>query len=96
MRLKRTGEAVCPGLLAQIPLNERIGSVTADDLCHTRSCHGAIAARGANAIIPPCRNAREWKGQIPAPRPVTRRCAPANGLGENGPDSTGEASGAPG
>lgn len=50
-----------PDLLGQIPADREIGSVTADGACDTRKCHDAIADRGANAIIPPRKNARPWK-----------------------------------
>ena len=50
-----------PDLLAQIPADEEIATVTADGAYDTRACHDAIAARGAAAIIPPRRNARPWK-----------------------------------
>ena len=66
MTSNRIGDApVLPGLLAQIPVQERIGSVTADGIYDTKGCHAAIAARGADAIIPPRRNARDWKGHDP-------------------------------
>lgn len=62
----RIGHApVLPDLLTQIPLEEQIGSVTADGIYDTKTCHAAIAARGADAIIPPQRNARAWKGHDP-------------------------------
>lgn len=32
----------------------------ADGAIDTRLCHDAIAARGAAAIIPPCKNAKAW------------------------------------
>jgi hypothetical protein len=50
-----------PDLLAQIPAEEEIATVTADGAYDTRACHDAIAARGAAAVIPPRRNARPWK-----------------------------------
>lgn len=50
-----------PELLDQIPPEQEIGSVTADGAFDTRKCHDAIAARGADAIIPPRKNARPWK-----------------------------------
>lgn len=66
MTSHRIGDApVLPDLLAQIPARERIGSVTADGIYDTNGCHAAIAARGADAIIPPRRNARAWKGHDP-------------------------------
>lgn len=51
---------VLPMLLAQIPQDEEIGSVTADGAYDTRSCRNTIAKRGADAIIPPRRNAKQW------------------------------------
>ena len=50
-----------PELLDQIPLDQNIGSVTADGAYDTRKCHNAIAARGAHAVIPPRKNAKPWK-----------------------------------
>ncbi len=50
-----------PELLNQIPPDQDIGSVTADGAYDTRKCHEAIAARGANAVIPPRKNAKPWK-----------------------------------
>lgn len=49
-----------PDLLAQIPKNERILSVGGDGAYDTRGCHAAIAARGADAVIPVRRNGRPW------------------------------------
>lgn len=50
-----------PELLDQIPLEQEIGSVTADGAYDTRKCHDAIADRGAAAVIPPRKNAKPWK-----------------------------------
>jgi len=50
-----------PELLNQIPLNQDIGSVTADGAYDTRKCHDAIADRHAHAVIPPRKNAKPWK-----------------------------------
>lgn len=50
-----------PDLLAQLPAEEEIATVTADGAYDTRACHDAIAARGAAAVIPPRRTARPWK-----------------------------------
>ncbi len=50
-----------PELLAQIPADHNIASVTADGAYDTRKCHDAIAERGTNAIIPPRKNATPWK-----------------------------------
>ncbi len=66
MTSNRIGDApVLSDLLAQIPAEERIDSVTVDGIYDTKGCHGAIAARGADAIVPPRRNARAWKGLEP-------------------------------
>ena len=54
-----------PELLDQIPPDQEIGSVTADDAFDTRKCHDAIAACGAAAIIPPRKNAKPWKPDTP-------------------------------
>ena len=48
-------------LLSQIPAEQEIGSVTADGAYDTRNCHDAIADRGAQAVIPPRKNAKPWK-----------------------------------
>lgn len=50
-----------PELLNQIPADQSIGSVTADGAYDTRKCHDAIAARKADAVIPPRKNAKPWK-----------------------------------
>ena len=50
-----------PELLSQIPADIEIGSVTADGAYDTRKCHDTIADRGANAVIPPRKNAKPWK-----------------------------------
>jgi hypothetical protein len=47
-----------PELLAQIPQEESLASVSADGAYDTRACHAAIALRGAAAIIPPRKNAQ--------------------------------------
>ena len=44
-----------------IPADQDIASVTADGAYDTRKCHDAIAERGANAVIPPRKNAKPWK-----------------------------------
>jgi len=54
-----------PNLLDQIPAHELIASVTADGAHDGRACRDAIAGRGADAIIPPRRNARPWKKDSP-------------------------------
>jgi Transposase DDE domain len=50
-----------PELLAKISTDQDIASVTADGAHDTRKCHDAIAERGANAVIPPRKNAKPWK-----------------------------------
>ena len=63
----RQGDSpLLPDLLAQIPPEETIGTVTADGAYDTRRCHGAIIDRGAQAVIPIRRNGRAWKEDCPA------------------------------
>ncbi|MBP8285281.1 MAG: IS5 family transposase [Rhodoferax sp.] len=50
-----------PGLLAQIPPDEPIASVSTDGAYDTKECHAAIAQRGAQAVIPPRKNGKPWK-----------------------------------
>lgn len=65
----REGDSpVLPGLLAQIPAEQPIGTVTADGAYDTRTCHSAIAGRGATAVIPIRKNGRPWKEDGPAAR----------------------------
>ena len=52
---------VLPDLLAQTPVDQSIGTVTADGAYDTRTCHAAIAGRGGTAVIPIRRNGRPWK-----------------------------------
>ena len=52
-------------LLGQIPEGEPIASITADGAYDTRGCRDAIANRGADAVIPPRRNAKPWKKDSP-------------------------------
>ena len=54
-----------PDLLNQIPADQDIGNVTADGAFDTRKCHDAIAARNADAVIPPRKNAKLWKADTP-------------------------------
>ncbi len=54
-----------PSLLDQIPEGEPIASVTADGAYDTRGCRDAIANHGADAVIPPRRNAKPWKKDSP-------------------------------
>ncbi len=55
-------------LLAQIPADQAIGTVTADGAYDTRRCHTALVERGATAIIPIRKNGRPWKEDCPAAR----------------------------
>ena len=50
-----------PELLAQIPADMVIASVTADGAYDTRKCHDAMAERGAAAVSPPRKNAKPWE-----------------------------------
>ena len=63
----QTGDSpVLPDLLAQIPADQPIGTVTVDGAYDTRTCHAAIAGRGGTAIIPIRKNGRPWKEDCPA------------------------------
>ncbi len=53
-----------PELLGQIPPDEPIASVSADGAYDTKACHAAIVERGAQAVIPPRKNARAWKATL--------------------------------
>ena len=62
----KIGDApMLPSLLSQIPADETIASVTADGAYDGRACRDAIATRGAEAVIPPRRNAKPWKKNSP-------------------------------
>lgn len=62
----RVGDSpMLPKLLEQIPMDEPIGTVTADGAYDTRTSHTAIAARQACAVIPVRRNGRSWKETTP-------------------------------
>jgi len=62
----RVGDApMLPALLDQIPEDQPIDAVTADGAFDTRDCHAAIAARGAQAVIPPRKNGKPWKEDTP-------------------------------
>lgn len=58
-----------PDLLDQNPPGQEIGSVTGDGAYDTRSCHDAIAASNAHAVITPSKNAKLWKPNTPGARP---------------------------
>jgi IS5 family transposase len=57
---------VLSDLLAQIPADQAIGTVTADGAYDTRRCHTALIERGATAIIPIRKNGRPWNENCPA------------------------------
>lgn len=96
--------ALCRGIDAETlevrAAEEQIGSVTADDIRDTRGCHSAIAAPGANATMPPGRNARNWKGHdpgLPAPNEALRTCKRFGQANRrNGPHIAGDAAWTPG
>lgn len=53
-----------PELLGQIPQDEPIASVSGDGAYDTKACHAAIVERGAQAVIPPRRNAQPWRATL--------------------------------
>ena len=57
-----------PDLLHQIPPDQELGKVIADDAYDTRKCHDAIAVRNAHAVTPPRKNAKMWKPNTPKAR----------------------------
>jgi hypothetical protein len=62
----RVGDGpMLPKLLEQIPLEEPIGTITADGAYDTRACHSDVASREATAVIPTRRNGRPWKETTP-------------------------------
>ncbi|MGF6212617.1 hypothetical protein ABIE32_002491 [Comamonas sp. 4034] len=54
------GAPMLPQLLAQIPEDEPLHSVSADGAYDTKACHEAIASRQAAAIIPTRKTAKPW------------------------------------
>jgi hypothetical protein len=50
-----------PELLAQIPPDEAVASVSGDGAYDTKACHAAIVQRGAQAGIPPRKNGKPCK-----------------------------------
>ena len=63
-----------PDLLKQIPPDQEIATLTADGAYDTRRCHNVIAARGAEAIIPPRKNAQLWKADHGGSYRAKRSC----------------------
>jgi len=84
-----------PYLLDQIPADEIVGSISGDGAYDTKSCHEAIARRGAQAIIPTRKNAKPYKNNALAPQSSTPSWRPRAGLvgksGRSGAAITGAA-----
>lgn len=53
-----------PELLSQIAPDEALASVSGDGAYDTKACHAAIVQRGAQAVIPPRKNAQAWKASL--------------------------------
>ena len=87
---------VLPDLLGQIPEGEPIASVTADGAYDARGCRDAIANRGADAVIPPRRNAKPWKKDSPGAVGRIEALHAIKRLGRTIPGQAREASGAAG
>jgi hypothetical protein len=54
---------ILPDLLAQIPEEEEIASVTGDGAYDTRAAYEAAATRNAALLVPPRRNGKPWRTQ---------------------------------
>jgi hypothetical protein len=52
---------IVPGLLAQVPKEERIAVISGDGAYDTRGVYEASAARQADLVVPPRRNGKPWK-----------------------------------
>ena len=63
-----TDAAVLPQLLAQVPAQEPLLTVTGDGAYDTQPVHAAVMQRNATPIIPPRKNARVRKGDAFAHR----------------------------
>ena len=72
---------VLPERSDQVPPEAEIGSLTADGALDTRTCHAAIAARGAAAIIPPRKPAKPWKPDTPGAVARNKILRPAKRVG---------------
>ena len=48
-------------MLGQILTDEPVASISADGAYDAKACHAAKAQWGAQAVIPPCKNAKAWK-----------------------------------
>jgi hypothetical protein len=80
----REGDSpVLPDLLAQIPADQPIGTVTADGAYDTRTCHSAIGSGGAaRPSFPSAKTAAFGKRTAPPLGPETRSCEPHATSGE--------------
>ena len=58
------GAPMRPELLAQLPPDEALASVSADGAYDTKACHAAIVQRGAQAVVPPRKNGTPWKAAL--------------------------------
>ena len=73
------GDALMPpGLLDAMPEGDPIASATTDGAYAERACRDAITGRGADAIIPPRRNAKPWRKDSRVTLGSTRPCAPSS------------------
>jgi hypothetical protein len=53
--------SMLPDLLTQIPADHHKASVTPEGPPDTQKCHDAIAETWSNVVIPPTKNAKQWK-----------------------------------
>lgn len=81
-------------ILSQIPEEQDIVSITAEGAYDTRKCHDAFADRGADAVIPPGKNANHRKTATEGAMAKTKLCARRNTLaepcGDGGADTINE------
>lgn len=54
-----------PELLMQLPADEPVSTATLDGAYDTQGCYAALVGRGIMPVIPPRKNAKPWKSQIP-------------------------------
>jgi hypothetical protein len=83
-----------PCLLEQIAEQEKLLSVSAVGAYDTKACHEVMARRGAQAIIPPRKNAKLWKEGKSVGAKVRNKAVKACqrlGCGRNGAATTGAA-----
>ncbi len=64
-RFKRTGEGCCPSFSTRSHTIRKSPASLPTAPSTPATCHEAIAARGAAAIIPPRKNAKPWKPDTP-------------------------------